>query len=179
MCLSACGDDPEDLRPLLGDGDLPVVTPSATETVRVTLVNPNDGGSSNLDVIVTPDQKLLARHYTLRWQGERREAPRVTAEVEESLSLSDEAATDLRRRLAVFRPAELNRDSPFVMPKDCGFTYHGTSKAVVEFHDNKGAAGLFILQANCENSNAKKLANALRGAVASLPPNKIAANFRW
>lgn len=177
MCLCACDGNPDDLRPLVGDGDMPVVSSSATETVRVTLVIPNDGGSSNLDVILTPDQKLLARRYSVRWQGKLRE-PSVTTEVEETLGLPDEAAADLRRRLAVFRPAQLSRDAPFVLPKDCGFTFHGESKAVVAFQDSKGAAGLFILQANCKNANAEKLADGLRDALASVPI-KAAADFRW
>lgn len=178
LCLHACDGKPEDLRPLVGDGNLPVVTPSETETVRVTLVNPGDGESSNLDIVVTPDQKLLAKRYSVRWQSEFRQ-PNVTTEVEETLGLSYEAASDLRAHLAVFRPAQLSKDGPFVMPKDCGFTFHGISRAVVEFQDDKGAAGLFILQAGCENANAKKLEAALRATIASLPPNKTAKNFHW
>jgi hypothetical protein len=143
----------------------------------VELVKASADGTTNLLLTVTPDGKLILKQYAMHWPEPYHR--QITRGLTESLTLSAEQATDFRKRLSVFRPPQLSRDGPFVLPKDCGFISDGTSKAVVFFKDGHGGSGLFDLQVGCDNSNAKQLAAGLRDAVAALPATRTVKSFNW
>lgn len=177
LTLVACSESPSDLRRLLGDGSPTVPSIGKTETIGLVLSNITDKFTSNLDIVLTPNGKLTVRRYEVNWQGA--DLPAIVKEKgEQKLSLTADAANQLRERLALYRPPRLGAGL-LLWPRDCGGGMHIPPKAVVSFQDDAKQSGLFILQHGCDSADDKRLADTLRAVVKSLPANKLSPGFRW
>ena len=179
LWIAGCERAKVNLRSIVGDGSLDAVNSHPSETIRVSLVDLGRDQTRNLDLVLTPNRTLAITRYRLEWPENEAGRPKPVVEAEEKLPLSSYQSDEFRRRLSVFRPALLSQDGPFVLPKECNFIDHGSSKAVVAFSDAQNRMGLFILQAGCNNPNAKRLEAELRDVVGRLPHTRTAEAFIW
>ena len=112
------------------------------------------------EFVLEPDGQVTSTQYRSVYRSELEEHELVE-ETQQEFRLAQRLATKIRYRLAVFRPPALSSDTPFVLPKGCGFAFHIPSIAVVEFRDGEDGA-LFIRQSTCENRAAKTLNEELQ-----------------
>lgn len=167
----------ENLRSLVDDGNLPVVAVGKDETVIVSLVKPGAGAHENVEYALTTDGRLTVRRLTVRTTV--MDEPKIELQGSETTRLSADQANNLRRRLATYRPVELTKDWPGVLPRDCTPIADGTARAVVLFRRPDDKGGLFELQKGCDNANAARLVADIRQIVSTLSKTKPAAGFDW
>ena len=168
----------EHLREQVDNGELKATPSQPNETIRISFVNVWEEPSRHLDVVLHPGGTLSLKGYRMGWPDGLPE-PRILTDNEERLRLSGKQLADLRTRLSVFRPERLERDGPFVLPRDCHFISDGSIRAVVEFSDNSKGGGYFILQEGCNQPSGKQLEVELRRILESLPQAKTLTAFEW
>lgn len=180
--LASCSPDEQDqLRGLVGEGNLDRAQIGPSEEIEVRLARSHQSFSRHLEFRLTPDGTLTVRRFRVALGDPRDLGGVPVPEVErtDQMRLSPAATAEFRKSLAVFRPDTLGPEAPFLMPKGCNFTFHGQSRVVIGFSAPSDHSGLFIRQGECDHENAERLDEALRAMLASLPRTEAAAGFAW
>lgn len=166
LALCSCSPPQASLRSEIGDGALRPAKVQPDEEISITLWQVQGDAPDQISIVIQPDQTLHVERYDVDWSRER---PELIAHTLHTEHVSKQLFDELRTRLSVYRPQELTKDGPFVLPKGCGFISHGQGVISIGFEDANGKWGYFLLQEGCVGPSAARTKADLKDVLSKMP----------
>lgn len=177
LALSACSPTESAVRSEIGsEGELPPAKVYPDEEISITLWKLDSDSPDQVSILIEPNSTLSARKYEVDW---RQDSPRIVTQILDSKRLDEGLFDALRKRLSAYRPSELSRSGPVILPRGCDFTMHGQAIVNVTFRDSHARSGSFVLQKGCTGPSAAKIGTDLRDILSRLPKLDGTADYGW
>lgn len=174
LALCSCGSHEATMRSEIGDGALGPAKVSPDEEISITLWQAQGDPPDQISIVIKPNRTLDVRRYDR--SEERFELITRTLDTKH---VSEQLFDELRMRLTVYRPEELPKDGPIILPKGCGFISHSQGLINVGFVDANENSGIFILQEGCAGPSAARIEADLKDILSKLPELDGTTGYGW
>lgn len=176
LALCTCSPPEATLRSEIGNGALRPAKVYPDEEISITLWQAQADPPDQISIVIKPDQTLRVERYDVDRSKERFELITHTLDTEH---VSKQLYDELRTRLSVYRPQQLAKDGPVIVPKGCGFISHGQGVINVGFEDTNGKSGYFVLQEGCEGLSAARIDADLKDILSKMPELDGTDDYGW